>query len=219
MISKTGRFLFFVLLWLGAFALSAQSQSPQKLRIGIAGSEPFVVDSSGATGISVEIWRDISEGLGLTNTSVFFSSISEGLQAVRDGKIDVLVGPVSITSERAETVKFTQPYFQSSLSILSRTDEPSIWERISPFFSKKFFLALCIFILVLAIVGALLWLAERKRNEQFPDKPGRGIPNGMWCAIVTMTTTGYGDIAPITFWGRFIAGAWMVISLLTEVGS
>lgn len=191
MISQSVRNLFLLILCTGAFSLTALSQKSQNLRIGVAGSEPFVSDSGGTSGISVEVWKSISESLNLTDTAILFSGVSEGLQAIQDGRIDVLVGPISITSARAERVKFTQPYFQSSLSILSRTDEPSIWARISPFFSKKFFFAVCIFIFILGIVGTLLWLAERKRNSgQFPTKPGRGIPNGMWCAIVTMSTTG-----------------------------
>jgi polar amino acid transport system substrate-binding protein len=89
---------------------------------------------------------------------------------------------------QAKKFRFTQPYFLSSLSILSR-DPPSPWECISPFFSKRFFGAVCIFLLILGGVGTLLWLPERERNtEQFPHEPAKGIANGMWCAIVTMST-------------------------------
>ena len=72
-------------------------------------------------------------------------------------------------------------------------------------------MAIAIFLVILGIVGTLLWLAERKESpEQFP----KGIGTGMWLAIVTMSTTGYGDKAPITLLGRIITGAWMVISII-----
>jgi polar amino acid transport system substrate-binding protein len=61
----------------------------------------------------------------------------------------------------------------------------------------------------------LLWLAERKHSpEQFPNEPLNGIGTGMWLAIVTMTTVGYGDKAPVTLSGRIIAGSWMIISII-----
>ena len=83
-----------------------------------------------------------------------------------------------------------------------------LWGRIQPFFSKRLLYATGVFVFILACVGTLLWLAERKDNEQFPTSPARGIGNGMWCAISTMTTTGYGDIAPVTLAGRIIACGW-----------
>ncbi len=65
-------------------------------------------------------------------------------------------------------------------------------------------------------VGTLLWLAERRDNpEQFPATPVRGIGNGVWLALVTMTTVGYGDRVPITTAGRVMAGVWMVIALIS----
>jgi voltage-gated potassium channel Kch len=40
------------------------------------------------------------------------------------------------------------------------------------------------------------------------------IPTTMWWCIVTLTTTGYGDMFPVTFWGRVIAGATMLMGLV-----
>jgi len=39
------------------------------------------------------------------------------------------------------------------------------------------------------------------------------IPSAMWWAITTLTTVGYGDEVPITFWGRIVAGCTMVMGL------
>ncbi len=48
-----------------------------------------------------------------------------------------------------------------------------------------------------------------------PDKRFyTSIPAAMWWCIVTLTTTGYGDMFPLTFWGRVIAGATMLMGLV-----
>ena len=40
------------------------------------------------------------------------------------------------------------------------------------------------------------------------------IPAAMWWCIVTLTTTGYGDMFPLTVWGRILAGATMLLGLV-----
>ena len=40
------------------------------------------------------------------------------------------------------------------------------------------------------------------------------IPAAMWWCMVTLTTTGYGDMFPLTFWGRMIACATMLMGLV-----
>lgn len=204
-------FAFFILQ-----NLSAQEKPlPDTLLVGVAGNQPFLVDKNLQSGIAIEIWAELADNLNMPYRVVYFEDVPHALAALEQNKVQVAAGPITITAERAELVLFTQPYYQSSLSIMSITDHPSIIDRILPFFRTKFFIALAIFLFILAVVGTFLWLAERKRNpDQFPPEPVKGIANGMWCAVVTMTTTGYGDVAPKTFWGRFTAGAWMVISII-----
>lgn len=188
----------------------------KELKVGFAGSEPFVVNHGNTwDGISVEIWDLLVKDNHLNYSIVRYVNVHEAIDDLKKNNLDVLVGPISITSERAELVNFSQPYFQSSLSILSRLDAPTIFDRIEPLFTIELLYALFIFLFILGIVGTLLWLAERNASpEQFPHEPSRGIANGMWCAIVTMSTTGYGDIAPVTLMGRIVAGSWMVISIV-----
>lgn len=42
----------------------------------------------------------------------------------------------------------------------------------------------------------------------------RSIGEGLWWAVVTTTTTGYGDFSPATLAGRLMGAATMLISLL-----
>lgn len=184
------------------------------LMVGVAGSEPFVFEEKGK-GIAVEIWQKIAAEKSWQCDYVHFSTVEEALNALENNELDLVVGPISITSSRIGTMRFSQPFYNSSISIISKKMELSFWQKIEPLFSIKLLIAVVIFLVILSIVGMLLWLAERKQSpEQFPQDPLKGIGTGMWLAIVTMSTTGYGDKAPITLKGRIIAGSWMVVSII-----
>ncbi len=58
---------------------------------------------------------------------------------------------------------------------------------------------------VVAIMGALMYLIEGA------EAGFTSIPRGMYWAIVTMTTVGYGDISPQTPFGQVVASVVMVM--------
>lgn len=196
---------------------AAEAPSPP-LRVGVAGSPPFVLppDVEGAepNGLSVDVWRDVAARNRWTYEFRRADSTEQLLRMVAAGEVDVGVGPTSITAERARRVAFSQPYQDASLAILAPA-ERRYSERIRPFLSRTFGLGAVSLAVALLLVGTLLWLAERRRNAaQFPVAPGAGIANGVWLALVTMTTVGYGDRTPITPLGRVVAGLWMVSALV-----
>src|SRR5262249_23458438 len=56
---------------------------------------------------------------------------------------------------------------------------------------------------LLAVVGTIFWIIERRSNPDFSGKQIHGWGSGVWLSIVTMTTVGYGDKAP-----RALGGEW-----------
>jgi voltage-gated potassium channel len=77
---------------------------------------------------------------------------------------------------------------------------------------------LILFVIVLMLAATAAHMLERvKQPEQFGS-----LPNAMWWAVVTLTTTGYGDVVPVTAGGRFIGSLLMiagitVLALMTGV--
>ncbi len=87
------------------------------------------------------------------------------------------------------------------------------------YFHSQFFEVVLIFTLVLFIVGFLVWLFERKKNNaEFGDGVSKGLGSSFWWAAVTMTTVGYGDKSPKTVGGRIIALIWMFAGLIMISG-
>jgi voltage-gated potassium channel len=65
------------------------------------------------------------------------------------------------------------------------------------------------FLVVLVFAGTLVFLAERGGQ---PSAYG-SIPEALWWAIATLTTTGYGDKVPATLLGRVVGGVVMVAGI------
>jgi len=64
-----------------------------------------------------------------------------------------------------------------------------------------------VFILLsVMIMGSLMYLIESEQNTGFTS-----IPRSIYWAIVTLTTVGYGDIAPQTNIGQFVAAVIMIM--------
>ncbi|KPM31234.1 Putative ligand gated channel [Croceitalea dokdonensis DOKDO 023] len=191
-----------------------EDSSSKTFIVGVAGSEPFAFPES-EFGISIDIREKIAKDSSWTYNYTNFSNVDNALDALEKGNIDAVIGPITIRAHRMERFAFSQPFYNSSIPILSRIEDESIWQGIKGLFSFKLCMVIGIFLIILAIVRTLLWPAESKKSpDQFSEKPLEGIGTGMWLAIVTMSTTGYGDKAPVTLMGRIVAGSWMVISLL-----
>lgn len=58
---------------------------------------------------------------------------------------------------------------------------------------------------LVVVLGSLMYLIEGEENGY------TSIPTGIYWAVVTLTTVGYGDISPVTVPGRVLAAAIMII--------
>jgi len=92
---------------------------------------------------------------------------------------------------------------------------PGLKILIHTFKASAHELTLLVFFLVLGIVifASLVYYAERIQYN--PTNDFTSIPVGLWWAIITMTTVGYGDMTPKTYIGMFVGSLCALTGVLT----
>lgn len=79
------------------------------------------------------------------------------------------------------------------------------------FVEKRSELGMTLFVafVLLLISSTLMWYIE---GDVQPDKFSN-IVTSFWWAIATLTTVGYGDVFPLTAWGKFLSGCIAVLGI------
>lgn len=205
-----------------AFCGSAQATPVQAapatiphLRVVTKLSEPFVFDEGGIyTGFSIDVLNQLAERVPFTYDIQAVNTVGAQLQAVEQGKADLAISSISITSAREHSVDYSFPYFNSGLQVMTSTQgdstrpsflEESVIRLLRPF---------AIVFLFVLLIAHLQWLFESRRTPDFPTSYVKGVGEGLWWAAVTLTTVGYGDRTPRTAVGRTLAVLWMVVAIV-----
>ena len=206
------------LLFLSALliALAPLRAQTDKLRVGVAPVEPLVIAESGGVygGLAIQLWESVAEKSDLTYDYVPCKRDS-ALARLYRGELDVYL-TASPNTGTLDTLSHSPIYFSSNLAVASDAGGNAFLNVVRGLFQPRFFQIILALSILLLIVGLIIWAVERKANEgQFggEGKAWRGIGAGFWWAGVTLTTIGYGDKAPVSFWGRMVAMLWMLVGL------
>ena len=74
---------------------------------------------------------------------------------------------------------------------------------------RSFIAAITILMVVMLLAASGMYVFEK---EAQPEAFG-SIPHAMWWAFATLTTVGYGDVTPITTWGKVFGAAITVVGV------
>lgn len=187
----------------------------RELIVGVHPQAPYLVEGKSQTwnGVSVQLWREIAEKLQLQYRLIDIPADSQAL-ALQRGEIDVAL-LANATAEEDSLIDYSYFYHTSRLGVaLPQSNELS--SVANAFFSKRFWQIVLTLSVLLLIVGTVIYFLERAGNEDhFGGERSvvQGIGSGFWWAGVTMTTIGYGDKAPATFFGRAVALLWMLVAM------
>jgi len=187
------------------------------VRVAVREIPPFdFLEGERWTGYSIELWRNVATELDVKFEFVKVATVNDQLKAVADGSADLAIGAISITAQREAAFDFSQPIYDSGLQIMTRKqgDSSQIFAIFRALFSPTFVELLLAAFVLLVIAGHLIWLVERRRNPEFPQSYLQGVEAGMWWAMVTLSTVGYGDKTAATKSGRAVSVLWMFLGII-----
>ena len=184
-----------------------------KLVIGVTETPPFVSYENGRySGISITFWEMVQEELDVEYEYKSYPSLEALLSAVENAEVDFSINPITVTDQRMIRMDFSQPFFISHTGIAKKSGS-KMWQYIGNILSWNFISAILILVGIIFIFGLLVWLFERRVNDEFGGGT-RGIFQGFWWSAVTMTTVGYGDKSPRSFGGRMVGFIWMFMAII-----
>ncbi len=190
----------------------------RELIVGTKEAPPFAMKASDGTwtGISIDLWQQIAQKLGVKFHLVEEPTVQSLLEATSKRTYDLSVAAITITAERERSVDFSQPFYNTGLGIAVSLKNVSVWrEIIRTMTSFGFLQAVGALIAISLLVGALIWLFERRHNEDFGGSAATGLGASIWWSAEAMTQASTGHRGPKTLAGRVLAIIWMVVSIIT----
>ncbi|KAK9948231.1 hypothetical protein M0R45_003817 [Rubus argutus] len=106
------------------------------------------------------------------------------LHRIQIGEFDGVVGDITITTSRTKMVDFTQPYIESGLVVVApiRKLNSSAWAFLRPFTPMMWGVTGVFFL----VVGIVVWILERRTNEDFRGPPRRQCVTIVWFSFSTL---------------------------------
>jgi ABC-type amino acid transport substrate-binding protein len=201
-----------------AAGASAQPNPPAPLRVAVYDVQPYGARSADGlfAGASVDLWRRVAEQLKWPYQLTLVAQMEDVLAGVQAGTYDVGIGAITITPDRLARVDFSYPTHRSGAAAVfaKRAGVESALYEYGAALAELGPLILAIVILLL-LIGVAMWWFERSRAATAePHSSVTTWHEGIYWAVVTMTTVGYGDKTPKTAIGRALAVVWMVASLV-----
>ena len=198
----------------GARAEEAPAAPP--LRVAVYDVPPYGhVEPGGLIdGASVDLWRRAAEVLGREYRLIPVAQMQVLIDGVSRNDYDAAIGAITITPDRLARVEFSYPAHRSGVAVAVRKDRGlmaafrnygAVVAELSPLIAATLGL--------LIAMGVAMWLAERPRRAPTHESAVASLRDGVYWAVVTMTTVGYGDKTPKTNSGRIIAILWMLSSV------
>ncbi|XP_050241506.1 glutamate receptor 3.6-like isoform X5 [Quercus robur] len=139
-----------------------------------------------------------------------FTPVQDLLHKITTGDFDAAVGDITITTDRTKMVDFTQPYIESGLVVVAPVWKlnSSAWAFLRPFTPLMW----CVTGISFLLVGAVVWILERRTNDEFRGPPRKQFFTIICFSFSTLVSSHRETIASTL--GRLVLLIWLFVVLI-----
>lgn len=198
--------LKYFLILFSLLSFTSIASASVEYTIGIKDAGPFAHKNAEGkwSGLSVDLIDELSVRMGFTYSFEEYGTVPDLINATSNGTVDFSIAAISTNPSRELRVDFSHPYFTTTLGIMTKQEDSALSSAL--WIAQKVVIVAVLFIFGLYVIGYFFDKVDGDKNISNPHE-------GAWFALVTFTTTGYGDMVPDTPRGKVAAAAWMVASM------
>ncbi|XP_023770371.1 glutamate receptor 3.6 [Lactuca sativa] len=220
--------LLYSVIWPGQTVIKPRGwffpQNGKQLKIGVpvrVSFQDFVEEVKGTdryVGYSIDVFIAAVKLLPYAAPYTFYSygdghknpAYTDLVSLVNAGVYDAAVGDIAIISNRTRMADFTQPYIESGLVVVApvRRVSSGTWAFFRPFTAELW----CVIGICFLVVGAVVWILEHRRNDEFRGTPRQQVVTTLWFSFSTLYFSHKQNMTSSL--SRFVLILWLFVVLI-----
>jgi polar amino acid transport system substrate-binding protein len=196
---------------------AGQDPATRVLIVGIKDAPPFSMKAADGDwqGISADLWRRAADQMRVRYRFSEEQTVQALIDGTANGKFDVSIGAITVTAGRSRVLDFTSSFYSTGLGIAVAGGGPLTWTPVIQTFTNFGFVqAVGALLGLVVVVGLLVWLTERRHNEDFGGSVTKGLTSSVWWATGAMTRRGTANFSPQSLPGRIVGVLWIITSII-----
>lgn len=175
------------------------------------------------TGFYVDLWSAIMRKAGYRSVIHLERTKGDVLKSLEDGRAQAAIGGFGMDPAYLDKIDYSYGVLDTGLQIMVLKNRRNMFsevmaDAVSMLASPYMATVLGFLILATFVGGHLFWLVERKSNPDVPTRYLPGMRRGVWWAMVTLSTVGYGDVIPKTRLGKLFGLWFIMLSVVLTAG-